>query len=490
MQRAPYDSLAIQSAASGRKPTAADLVDAVVRARREGKLRPGVRLPPVRAIEKQLGISKNTVQSAYDELVARGVCTSREREGVFVASEPDSSIAPGDRAVAFAKAPALIDAPALQPPPPRDAIKLSSVFIDPTLLPRERLAECARSVLRTPGLETFYDAQGYAPLREQIAERLSARAMRVDPSQVIITTGSQQAIDIVARALAQRSVAIEDPVYSHARLLFENLGARITALPIDPFGSIDLDRWSAALERDRPSLLYAITRYQNPTGYSYSAHELEALLAWSERLGMGLIEDDWGSDFLSDGEYRPSLRVMGGDNVLYINSFTKKLLPSLRIGYLVAPRAMVPTLVGMKRLATLGNPWFTEAIVSEFLDRGYFDTHLRSIQAALDARYARCLSLLEAHMPEGCRWTLPGGGPTLWLEVPAAVDTSALSAEMLALGVSVEDTRAHFVGPRHLHGFRVSFAFVTEDEMARALALLGGVLRESIAASAQPQRSE
>lgn len=435
-----------------------------------------MRLPPVRAIEKQLGISKNTVQSAYDELVARGVCVSREREGVFVASG-SAATALGDRAFTLARAPVLVAPPALQPAPPRDALKLSSVFIDPALLPRERLSECARSVLRTPGLEAFYDAQGYAPLRQQIAERMSARGMPTDPSQVIITTGSQQALDMVARALARRSVAVEDPVYSHARLLFENLGATLTPLPLDPFASIDLERWTRDLERARPSALYAITRFQNPTGYSYQPHELEALLSLSDRLGMGLLEDDWGSDMLSDGEYRPSLRAMGGENVLYANSFTKKLLPSLRVGYLVAPRALVPTLVGMKRLATLGNPWFTEAILSEFLDRGYYDTHLRAVQSALDVRYARCVELLREHMPEGCRWTLPGGGPTLWLELDRSVDLESLSARMLAQGVSIESTRSHFATEPHLHGFRVSFAFVTEPEMERALRLLGAALR-------------
>jgi DNA-binding transcriptional MocR family regulator len=302
----------------------------------------------------------------------------------------------------------------------------------------------------------------------------------VDPSQVIITTGSQQALDIVVRALATRRVAVEDPVYSHARFLFENLGATLSPLRLDPFEGIDLDGWRAVIERDAPSLLYSITRFQNPTGYSYQPHELDALLALSERTAMGLLEDDWGSDMLSDGEYRPTLRALGGDNVLYANSFTKKLLPSLRVGYLVAPRALVPTLVAMKRLSTLGNPWLTEAVLSEFLDRGYYDTHLRAVQAALDARYARCLEALSARMPEGCRWTLPGGGPTLWLEVPRSVDVQRLSAQMAARGVNIESAAAHFAGARHLNGFRVSYAFVGEADLDRALTILGDELREAM----------
>ena len=121
--------------------------------------------------------------------------------------------------------------------------------------------------------------------------------------------------------------------------------------------------------------------------------------------GVAILEDDWGSDMLSDGEYRPMLRMLGGKDVLYVNSFTKKLLPSLRVGFVAAAPSLVPTLVAMKRLSTLGNAWLTEAIVAEFLDRGYYDTHLHALQRALDARYAACLAALDELMPDGVRWT-------------------------------------------------------------------------------------
>ena len=140
---------------------------------------------------------------------------------------------------------------------------------------------------------------------------------------------------------------------------------------------------------------------------------------------------------LSDGEYRPMLRMLGGKNVLYVNSFTKKLLPSLRVGFVAASPALVPTLVAMKRLSTLGNAWLTEAVVAEFLDRGYYDTHLQALQRALDARYAACLAALDELMPDGVRWTRPGGGPTLWLELPRSIDLPALEAHLPRRGVMV-----------------------------------------------------
>lgn len=201
------------------------------------------------------------------------------------------------------------------------------------------------------------------------------------------------------------------------------------------------------------------------------------MLELCQRHGVAILEDDWGSDMLSDGEYRPMLRMLGGKNVLYVNSFTKKLLPSLRIGFVAASPELVPTLVAMKRLSTLGNAWLTEAVVAEFLDRGYYDTHLSQLQRALDLRYAGCLAALEDLMPEDVRWTRPGGGPTLWLELPRAVDLGQLEAHLARRGVHITNASSAFLGPEHLHGFRIAYAFLSETEMRNALTILADALR-------------
>jgi DNA-binding transcriptional MocR family regulator len=180
---------------------------------------------------------------------------------------------------------------------------------------------------------------------------------------------------------------------------------------------------------------------------------------------------------LSDGEYRPMLRMLGGKHVLYVNSFTKKLLPSLRIGFVAASPELVPTLVAMKRLSTLGNAWLTEAVVAEFLDRGYYDTHLQGLQKALDTRYAACLEALDQLMPDGVRWTRPGGGPTLWLEVPRSIDMAALEGYLARRGVYASNASAAFLGEPHLHGFRIAYAFLAEEPLRAALTILGDGIR-------------
>ncbi len=473
MSRPPYVSVRVH--VRGRRAGSADIVDSILAERARGGLPPGSRLPPVRALEQQLGISKNTVQVAYDELVARGILETREREGVFVATAAAlaAADAPVPTRVASPPLPSLRPAALVsQGEAARAGVNFAAVFIDPDLLPTERLAECARSVLRSPGLAAHYDAQGYRPLREQIATRLAARAIDCDPDEVIITTGSQQALDIVARALEIRRIGVETPVYAYARQLFESLGLALTPLRLDPFAGIDLDLWERQLAATRPGLVYAISSFQNPTGYSYASHELTGLLALAEKYGFALLEDDWGSDMLSGSEYRPMLRMLGGKNVLYVNSFTKKVLPSLRLGYLVADGSLVPSLVSMKRLSTLGAAWLTEALLAEFLERGYYDVHVEAMQRHTDARYRACLAALEEMMPDGVRWTTPGGGPTLWLELPRRVELQPLVDAMAVRQVWIDPSPAAFCGEPHLHGFRLGYAYPKEDELRRGIELL------------------
>lgn len=487
MTRPPYVSLHLRLNAPGRRAVARDLVLAIEREIQAGRLSPGLRLPPVRVLEHQLGISKNTVQAAYDELVARGLLETRAREGVFVAQHASPSPNPSannkdnNKPIGAAAAdfvPARFARAEPTAASAREKIQLSTVFIDPDLLPVAQLNDCFKAVIASKGLTPFYDAQGYPPLRKTIAERLKARGMDVDPDDVIVTTGSQQGIDLVARSLQRKHVAIEDPVYSHAKFLFESFGAKLVGLPLDPFDDIPLDTWTQTLERERPSLLYAITSYQNPTGRSYSTFELVQLLELSQHLSFAILEDDWGSDMLSGTEYRPTLRALGGPNVLYLNSFTKKLLPSLRVGFIVGSAQTRATLVTAKRVGTLANASITEAVVFEFLERGYYDTHLKRLHDALDARYHACLEALRDTMPDGVRWSTPGGGPTLWLELPRAIDLLALRERLAAKDVAIEDASSHFHGAPHLHGFRVGYAFLPEERLRKGLERLAEALAE------------
>ena len=202
------------------------------------------------------------------------------------------------------------------------------------------------------------------------------------------------------------------------------------------------------------------------------------MLELARRYDVAIVEDDWGSDMLSGSEYRPMLRMLGGDHVLYVNSFTKKLLPSMRVGFVVAHPSLVPSLLAVKRLSTLGNVWLSEAVVAEFLERGYYDGHLAALQHELDARNRACLAALDELMPPGIRWTRPGGGPTLWIEIPRTIDLADLERRLARREVWIEMRTAAFLGPPHLHGFRIGFAWQPTDRLHRGLEIIAATLRE------------
>ncbi len=474
----PYLRLRIDQAGPERKLTALHIVASVEREYAAGLLPAGTRLPPVRVLQHQLGIAKNTVESAYEELVARGLIEGRSRRGYFVRQDHRQRLKPVKPAVSML----------FEVPPPRsaashdrDLIHLGSTFIDHELLPRERLAQCFRAVLKAPGLPAHYSLQGHAPLREIIARRLAKRGIPAKAEDVIITAGSQQALDLVARSLRKRSVAIENPAYGIGKRMFEISQMQMVPLPLDPFDGIDLETWRRRIDAARPAALYLTTNFQNPTGYSYSTGELVHLLELSQELGFGLVEDDWGSDMLSYSDFRPPLRALGGKNVLYLNSFTKKLLPSLRIGYVLANEASRSALLEAKHVATLGNATLVEAALFEFLRRGYYDTHLRALQSELDTRYHACLATLASVMPEGVRWTTPGGGPTLWLELPRRIDLARLGERLLAKKVLLAATPSTwFFGEPHLHGTRLGYAFLPISALQRGLDLLAHEIRREL----------
>jgi len=484
MERSPYLRLNFGGETSKGRMTTEHIVS-VVRSQILGSTGvSGMRLPPVRVLAHQLHVSKNTVQAAYEELKSQGLVTSQNRQGLFVTPPPDFQEPTGRARVPTVNVkdlgPLEVSARAR-----RNGINLSSVFIDPELLPSDKIASCLRSVLKSPGLSFYSDYQGYRPLREKIAERLRRRGIEARAEHIVTTVGSQQGLDLVCRVLRGADdhtppvAATENPAYHLGKLLFELNGIELHGLPLHPLHGADLSAWDRTFSEKKPNLVYLTSNYQNPTGYSYSTQELLEIIRLSEKHGFGIVEDDWGSDMLSFSEFRPCLRALGGPNVIYLNSFTKKLLPSMRLGYLLANEERIEALIRAKRVSASGLPSVVEATLFEFLDRGYLDSHLKQLHNELDKRYTACLGLLRAHMPKEVRWNTPGGGPVLWLEVPQNIDLDQVQAKLQAKNVFISVRAASFFGKPHLHGIMIGYAFLNTPQLEKALDLLGRELRST-----------
>jgi len=468
VEKIPYIRLNLDTQNSGRPISVEQLVVLIRKQILSENRFKGCRLPPVRALAHQLGLSKNTIQIAYDELRAQGLVESKDRSGLFVTKgeEPRSFDNP-------------INVPGLEfkkisydeyvKPKLDNAINLSSVFIDPRILPKDKLTACFRSALKSPGLPEFHDLQGMPALRKKIALRLKNRGIDVDMKHIILTSGSQQALDLVTRVLATKVAGTEDPSYHLGKYLFEMNGIKTFGLPIDPFNGIDYAIWQKRLAENRPGLVYLTTSFQNPNGYSYSSLEISSIVNWAKEFNFGILEDDWGAEMLSYSEFKPGLRAMGGSNVLYMNSFTKKVFPSLRLGYIAANEKTIGPLMMAKRVSTIAVPGIIETAFFEFLDRGYYDAHLKYVQKELDVRYQHCLILLRELMPEEVKWTTPGGGPVLWLELPKRVNLDLLLANLKEQNVHIELSTNAFFGEPHSHGFKIGYAFLSPTEMEVAL---------------------
>ncbi len=479
LEKQPYVRLNFDSTFQGRKINVDQLVIAIRNQITNESFLSGCRLPPVRVLAHQLGLSKNTIQVAYDELKSQGLVESKDRAGLFITTGKEAN---GVEPLEEVPAPHIKNIPLIKynNPKQKGMTQLSSVFVDPRILPKEKLTACFRSVLKSPGIPEFHERQGMLALREKIAGRLQDRGMNVDPNHIIITVGSQQALDLVTRVLSTKIIATENPAYHSGKCLFEINGIQTVGLEINPFTGMNVSAWEASLATHKPGLVYLTTNFQNPNGYSYSSREISQIVHWAKEYDFGILEDDWGSEILSYSEFKPGLRALGGDQVLYMNSFTKKLLPSLRIGYLVANDATIETLLMAKQLSTSGVPGLIEAALFEFLDRGYYDTHLKYIQEQLDIRYKSCIDLLRELMPEEIHWTSPGGGPVLWLEVPQKVNLKNLAETLKSQGILIQLSHNTFFGKPHSHGFKIGYAFLNQEEMEECLSITSKEIKKQL----------
>lgn len=370
-----------------------------------GRLAPRDALPSTRDLAAQLAISRNTVRLAYDRLLAEGYLISRAGAGTFVAIDvPDAAMR------AFSRPRTLAAACTAAARRAEDIAPLHDVFFDsglqfdfalgrpdPAAFPIRawRRAVAARLTPATAAaLARYEDPQGYLPLRRAIARRLAAtRGLVADPEQVVIVAGSQAGLALICRLCcrAGRSVGMEDPGYQGAALLMQALERPSVPLPVDRQGIV-VD----ALPPQGLEMLYVTPSHQYPTGVTMSLERRLALLEWAERTDSLIVEDDYDSDFRYVGP--PLTSLMGLDpyqRVIYVGTFSKCLGPGLRIGYLVVPPWMTQRARSVKALTDNGHALIDQMALTDLLESGAFDAHLRRLRRIYDERRRKVLMLLR-----------------------------------------------------------------------------------------------
>jgi 2-aminoadipate transaminase len=356
-------------------------------------------------------------------------------------------------------------------------ISLAGGLPSPDSFPVEAMREASERVLReTPREALQYAAsEGFAPLREWVAEHMSAQGLPTQAGQVLITTGSQQGLDLVGKVLidAGSRVAVEAPTYLGALQAFAPYEPELVSVPCDDDGPLPGHLGSAVGAR----FLYLLPNFQNPSGRCMGAARRAQLADAAAAIGLPLVEDNPYGDLWFDAAPPPPLAARHPDNSVYLGSFSKVLAPGLRLGYVIAPAFLFPKLLQAKQAADLHSPGFNQRVVHEVIRHGFLRDHVPTVRARYKSQRDAMRAALERFMPPGCRWNVPAGGMFFWLELPEGVDALALLPKAVERGVAFVPGAAFYADHPKPNTLRLSFVTAPPEQIARGIELLAQALR-------------
>jgi GntR family transcriptional regulator / MocR family aminotransferase len=450
-----------------------------------GLLRPGQRLPSTRALATELKISRLPAVIAYEQLLHEGYIDGKVGVGTYVnVSIPDELAKP-----ILVRGPANPSRPVVAPPQ-------SSVASDPGPLGPFRVSLPAldlfpgklwsrlvyRHAKRLPiDLMAYGDPAGYLPLREAIAQYLrAARAVRCEASQVLITAGSQMALQLCAMALLKQgdAVCVEEPGYPGARDALRIAGANLVPISVDDEG-IDVGAIAALGGRVRAA--YVTPSHQYPLGLSMTASRRFGLLDWAQRNRGWILEDDYDSEFRYAS--RPIGSLQGLDTasrVIYIGSFSKVLFPSLRVGYVVVPADLSSAFAQMREALDIFSPVLYQLALTDFIQEGHFARHLRRMRAVYLSRRNSLVECLRERVGAPLELYNADAGLHLSAFLPEAVDDREVVRMAAQRGVAATALSTCYVGRASRSGLVLGFGGANERQIARAARTLGGVLRDLV----------
>jgi 2-aminoadipate transaminase len=360
-----------------------------------------------------------------------------------------------------------------------DVISFAGGLPSPATFPAERIAAAAAKVLsdNPTGALQYSATEGYLPLREWIAARHSTPGVTIRPTQVLITTGSQQALDLLGKTLIDpgSKVLVETPTYLGALQSFSLYEPVYVQVPTDEQGLVP-GELTAAMTRDA-RLLYAQPNFQNPTGRRLPLARREALAALARDGAFPLIEDDpYGALDYHDAPL-PTMLSFAPEHVAYLGTFSKILAPGLRLGYVIAPEALHFKLVQAKQATDLHTPSLTQRIAYEVIKDGFLDEHIPTIRALYRDQCEAMLSALQRHMPAHVTWNRPEGGMFLWVTLPAHVDSMELLQAAIAENVAFVPGAPFYANDAQTHTLRLSFVTVPPAKIDEGIGRLAALIR-------------
>ncbi len=458
----------------------------------DGTLGEGSRLPPERRMATALGVNRSTVVNAYRELAADGLVEGHVGRGTAVCRPSLSPPQSPDHLTTYplvwneyfvprpegGRDPVLRDLMALLTRP--DTISFAAGVPAPELYPLDDFRQAMAHVLDTAGQTLLQPCpvEGYYPLRQTIARRLAGRGATVRAENILIVTGSQQGLDLIARAFlrAGDEVVVEAPSYLGALQIFSAAGARLLGVPLDEEG-MRLDVLENVLIRYRPKLIYTLPTFQNPSGCTMAPRRRLQLLELARRHRVPVVEDDpYGELYYTTQAPSPLLALDQDGYVIYLSTFSKILFPGLRLGWVAAPRPVIERLSQIKQLADLHCSTLIQGVVHDFCQRGALDRHLDRVRDLYRQRRDAMLVALAEHAPDGLEWDEPQGGFNLWCRLLSGLKARQLMAEAAHQSVALVPGEVFYPDGGGQEEIRLNFSCPPVAQIEEGIQRLGVAL--------------
>lgn len=374
-----------------------------------------------------------------------------------------------------------------------DIISFGGGMPAPDVFPVDEFRKACDVVLSEVGPQAlqYSTTEGYKPLREMIARHTARYGIEVSPDNILITSGSQQALDLIGKVFINRGdrVLVEEPTYLGALQAWNAYGAEYVTVRMDDDGMITEDL-EAAL-RNGPKFIYVLPNFQNPTGVTLSMERRERLIELADQYGVPIIEDDPYGQLRYEGNHLPSVMTLDGQyhangdheyrgNVIYLSTFSKTLAPGLRLAWVVAPPEVISKIVQAKQGADLHTSSFTQMVAHEVARGGFLDRHIWLIRQVYSERRDIMLEAMEKHFPPGVKWTHPLGGLFLWGIMPEYLNAKDVLKLAIEKQVAFVPGQAFFANGGGQNTMRLNFSNAAPEMIRTGIARLGEVLHKMI----------
>ncbi len=469
-----------------------------------GSLQPYTRLPATRQMARDLDVNRITVQNAYANLEADGLIYSQVGSGTYVLPQPTLHPIPKSnpeepwplwqQEIEAERGPAHpngghILKEMVQTTRHPDLINFSGGSGDARLFPVKDYRRVIQTILRRDGIAAldYGEYSGFAPLRSTIAHVLASQGIEAHPENILITAGSQQAIALVSQLLLKSgdTVLVESPTYATALDLFRSLGLKIVTAPVDEKG-MQVENLEKLLQQHHPRLIYTIPNFHNPTGACMTSARRRQLIALADRYNVPILEDDFVGDLRYDGRSQPALKSLDpGGRVIFVSTFSKMLMPGLRVGFLMAEGPVYERLVDYKRVIDLTTSNLQQRVLEAYMTVGRYQAHLRRSSLLYRKRRDAMLQAINRYLPADVHVDPPQGGLFIWLRLP-----EGLTAEIL-LPFAVEEGVVFALGTNFFlekqdgdRFMRLNFVSQTPEENEEGIRRLGKAIHRLAASEA------